>query len=54
MESDGSICIDYSKYEHWNYEKFARFVNNMLLRRDTQWRAQNLEGAKFEYGRSSL
>ena len=35
MESDGSICIDYSKYEHWNYEKFARFVNNMLLRRDT-------------------
>ncbi|CAL4954150.1 unnamed protein product [Urochloa decumbens] len=35
MESNGSIHIDYSKYEHWKYEKFARFVNNMLLRRDT-------------------
>ncbi|CAO1944789.1 unnamed protein product [Urochloa humidicola] len=35
MDSDGSINIDYSKYEHWKYEKFASFVNNMLLRRDT-------------------
>ncbi|RCV27695.1 hypothetical protein SETIT_5G345400v2 [Setaria italica] len=37
MESDGSIHIDYSKYEHWKYEKFARFVNNMLLADVSTW-----------------
>jgi len=34
MESDGSIRINYGEYEHWKYDKFARVVNNMLLRRE--------------------
>jgi hypothetical protein len=35
MELDGSIRINYGEYEHWKYEKFARVVNDMLLRRET-------------------
>lgn len=42
MESDGSIRINYGEYEHWKYDKFARFVNNMLLRR------RNVDLHKFQ------
>jgi hypothetical protein len=31
MKSDESIRLNYREYEHWKYEKFVRFVNNLLL-----------------------
>uniref|UniRef100_A0A0A9G605 F-box domain-containing protein n=1 Tax=Arundo donax TaxID=35708 RepID=A0A0A9G605_ARUDO len=30
-ESLQFICLKYSEFEHWKYERFARFVNNLLL-----------------------
>ncbi|OEL26466.1 hypothetical protein BAE44_0012516 [Dichanthelium oligosanthes] len=27
------ICLTYREFQHWNVEKFARFVNNLLLLR---------------------
>nr|CAB3474511.1 unnamed protein product [Digitaria exilis] len=49
MDSDGSICIDYSEYEHWKYEKFARFVNKMLLRRDTYLHTSRLHFKNYHF-----
>ncbi|CAL4960982.1 unnamed protein product [Urochloa decumbens] len=34
MKSGESIRLNYREYERWKYEKFVRFVNNMLLLRD--------------------
>lgn len=33
MKSDESICLNYREYEHWKYEKFVNFFNNLLLLR---------------------
>ncbi|CAO2177948.1 unnamed protein product [Urochloa humidicola] len=34
MKSGESIRLNYREYGNWKYEKFVRFVNNMLLLRD--------------------
>ncbi|TKW17186.1 hypothetical protein SEVIR_5G350100v4 [Setaria viridis] len=34
MKSHESIRLNYREYEHWKYEKFVRFVDNLLLLRD--------------------
>ena len=33
MKSGESIRLNYREYEHWKYENFVRFVNNLLLLR---------------------
>ena len=33
MKSGESIRLNYREYENWKYEKFVRFVNNLLLLR---------------------
>ncbi|KAJ1285771.1 hypothetical protein BS78_03G302400 [Paspalum vaginatum] len=34
MKPDELICLHYRDYEHWKYEKFVRYVNNLLLLHD--------------------